>query len=67
MGEAKKRGIFEQRLDEAMERNRLEHEAHKLDMLRRSNAFDNRQGKSRLARIAMAAAIATGLSIKIVE
>lgn len=58
MGQAKKRGTFEQRKEEAIKRDRLEREAYRKDMLRRQSALGNRQGKSRLA---LATALAIGL------
>ena len=67
MGQAKKRGTFEQRQAEAIERDKKAAEIFHQETLRRRMEIGNRQGKSRLARIAMAAAVATGLSIKIAE
>ena len=67
MGQAKKRGTFEQRRSEAIERDKKAAEIFQQETLRRRMELGNRQGKSRLARIAMAAAAATGLSIKIEE
>ena len=67
MGQAKKRGTFEQRRAEAIERDKKAAEIFQQETLRRRMGLGNRQGESRLARIAMAAAVATGLSIKIEE
>lgn len=67
MGQAKKRGTFEQRRAEAIERDKKAAKIFQQETLRRRMELGNRQGKSRLARIAMAAAAATGLSIKIEE
>lgn len=59
MGQAKKRGTFEQRQAEAIERDRLEREAQHQDLVRRRSAIGNRQSKGRLA---LATALAVGLS-----
>ena len=60
MGQAKKRGTFEQRQAEAIERDRLERETYQQDMLRRQSALGNRQGKSR-SQIMLAAGLISSL------